>query len=180
MKNIAAVFHQQPGEKVIMVLRRHPIVFLTDLAVILVLLAVPFAGWFIIRIFWPTVLGGLVSRPVLLLVASAYLLFTWLFLIEQFIEYYLDIWVVTDRKILDINQINLWSRTVAEVELDKVQDVTSEVKGILPSLLDYGNVYVQTAGETERFVFKQVRHPEKIRDAVLQVVEKHVDKKPNP
>ena len=39
--------------------------------------------------------------------------------------------------------------------MGKIQDVTSQVQGVIPTLFRYGYVYVQTAGEKERFVFKK-------------------------
>ena len=60
-------------------------------------------------------------------------------------------------------------REISELEHIKIQDVTSEVMGVVPTLFNYGFVYVQTAGETERFTFKQVPDPVKIRDVIMQL-----------
>ena len=43
------------------------------------------------------------------------------------------------------------------------------------TFFDYGNVYIQTAGEKERFVFKDVGRPERVREDILRLVE--ADKK---
>ncbi len=175
MNDLTAVFNLKLGEKVIFVLRRHPIVFLVEALIVAVLAAVPFALYFLLAKFWPDLLLGPISRPTLILAGSAYLLLVWHFLIGRFVEYYLDLWVVTDHKIHNVEQKNLFSRTVSELDLASVQDVTSEIKGVIPTLLDYGDVHVQTAAEKERFSFEQVPHPEKVRAALLGLVE--TDKK---
>jgi uncharacterized membrane protein YdbT with pleckstrin-like domain len=77
---------------------------------------------------------------------------------------------VTNDRILNIEQQGLFSRTVSELDLINIQDVTSEVKGIIPTIFNYGTVHVQTAGEAARFVFEQVPAPERIRQRILEMV----------
>lgn len=173
MKDLAPVFHVKAPDRIVMVLRRHPIVFLGDVVIVLALMAVPAAGWFLMQHFWPQMLESATARPALILLSSGYLMLVWHFLIAKFVDYYLDLWVVTNHKILNVEQHSLFSRTVSELELGTVQDVTSEVKGIIPTILNYGFVYVQTAGETERFIFEQVGHPDRVREHILELVEEH-------
>ncbi|HSD11997.1 MAG TPA: PH domain-containing protein, partial [Patescibacteria group bacterium] len=109
--------------------------------------------------------------PILVLMTSAYYLMLWVFFITKFIDYYLDVYLVTSDRVLDVSQQGMFSRTVAELDLARVQDVTSEVKGVLRSLLNFGNVYIQTAGEKENFVFEDVSHPDDIRKRLLELVE---------
>jgi hypothetical protein len=146
-----------------------------EAVVILFLASVPFVGYFAIMQLMPALLVGPVSRPLLTLAASAYLIVVWHFLIEKFVDYYLDMWIVTTGKVLNIEQHGLFSRTVSELDLTTVQDVTSEIKGLIPTILNYGYVYIQTAGKEERFIFEQVPHPDKVRARLLELVEK--DKK---
>lgn len=115
--------------------------------------------------------------PVIVLVLSIYYLFIWLFLYNQFIDYYLDVWVVTNKRVINIEQENLFARTISIKELYKLQDVTSEVEGIFPTFLKYGNVYIQTAGEKERFVFEQVPNASKIAERVIELVQKEKSKR---
>ena len=171
MKDLSVVFHVPFGEKIVLVLRRHPFVFLSEAALIILLMAVPLGGWFLVSHDWPDLLEGPVSRPALILLASAYLLLTWHFLIAKFVDYYLDLWVVTNKKILNVEQNGLFARTISELELDKIQDVTSEIDGILPTLLNFGDVSIQTAGEQEHFTFEQVKRPDLIREKILQLAE---------
>lgn len=96
-------------------------------------------------------------------------MFLWLGLFISWIDYYLDIWIVTDQRIVNIEQIGLFRREVSELEHGKIQDVTSEVKGIIPTLFKFGDIYVQTAGEKERFVFKQIVDPVRVRNIIMQL-----------
>ena len=42
---------------------------------------------------------------------------------------------------------------------------------MFPTLLSYGNIFIQTAGEKERFDFEQVPHPDQIRDQIIKLAE---------
>lgn len=161
----------RPGEKNIFFLRRHVIVFLGELIYIVVLALLPLGINVMFTDIWPSVFTGSMSRPIIILAASAYYLVIWLFFIAYFVDYYLDAWVITTERILNVEQNGLFSRTVSELDLARVQDVTSEVTGIIPSIFHYGFIYVQTAGETERFIFEQVPHPHEIRKRILDLVE---------
>lgn len=170
--NINGLIDRQEGEVVIRYLRRHWIVFTADIAMIVVLAVVPLGALFLSANVWPNLLTGAISRPALVILASSYYLMIWLFFITTFVDYYLDAWIITSSRIVNVEQHSLFSRTVSELDLGKVQDVTSEVKGIIPSILNYGYVYIQTAGATEHFVFEQIHRPHEIRKSILELVKK--------
>jgi uncharacterized membrane protein YdbT with pleckstrin-like domain len=158
-------------EKIIFKLRRHPIVFLADIAMILIIAAIPMVSLFFLSKQWPDLMTGPMSRPTLILTASAYYLMVWLFFITTFVDYYLDIWIVTNYRIVNVEQHSLFNRTISELDLTKIQDVTSEVKGVIQSILGFGNVYIQTAGEKERFIFEQIHAAHDIRKKLLDLVD---------
>ncbi len=163
---------KKPYEEIVCVLRRHPLIFLRDVAGFLVLLGVPLAARDLIAVNYPTLLEGFISRPILTLLGSAYLLFVWLLLYAHFMDYYLDTWIVTNDRIINIEQEGIFARTISELDLYKIQDTTSEVKGIAATFFKYGNVYIQTAAEKQRFVFEQISDPHSIREKVTELVKK--------
>jgi hypothetical protein len=38
------------------------------------------------------------------------------------------------------------------------------------TFLDFGNVFIQTAGEKTRFVFKNVPHPERVKETIIELI----------
>jgi uncharacterized membrane protein YdbT with pleckstrin-like domain len=100
-----------------------------------------------------------------------YYLAVWLFAFLEFTDYYLDVWIVTNERVINIEQEGLFHRTASELHLTAIQDVTSDVQGIVRTLFDYGNVHIQTAGEKGRFIFKNIEEPEKIKEFVIRLVE---------
>ena len=135
------------------------------------LLILPALAGFMIINLNPNLLYGSISYPLIVLSISAYGLFIALFSFFSFIDYYLDIWLITSERIIDVRQEGFFSRTVAELKLSQIQDVASEQHGLWQFIFKFGYVYVQTAGEVQRFAFSQIPHPERIRDTIIKLAE---------
>jgi len=153
-------------EHVIYEIRRHWYVLLIESFFLIIFFFVP---WVIL--FGIDIVGASLNSQEgsLLIFASAmWLLFTWLAFMVIWTNYYLDVWVVTNKRIVDIEQHSLFSRDLSEFRLDRIQDVTIEVKGLLPTLLHFGDIHVQTAGETREFIIRGIPNPYKVRDILTK------------
>lgn len=167
-----------PNEKIIKIIRKDLFILFKKMILTLVLIILPaLAVWMILN-FYPNLLEGEISYPIITLVISGYCLFVWLFSFFSFIDYYLDIWLITSERIIDVRQEGFFSRTVAELKLFQIQDVTSELQGVFQFIFRYGNVHVQTAAEVQRFIFKEIPHPEKVRDIIIKLAEQKKHEKP--
>lgn len=112
-----------------------------------------------------------VIRAIVILGSSIYYLFVWIFFFRSWIDYYLDVWFMTNERIVSIEQRGLFSRTIAEQKLFRIQDVNAEVHGLIATVLDYGTITIQTAGAEKVFFFKQVPRPHKVARHITQLVE---------
>jgi uncharacterized membrane protein YdbT with pleckstrin-like domain len=167
--SIERLYRQQPGERTQIALRPHPITFLSTICFFLVAaIAPPIAAWILLDGSFPEFQNPL-ATVASVLGAGTYYVCLWMFLFTQFVTHYLDVNVVTDKRIVHIIQVGLFSRKVSELDLGRVQDVTSEVHGIIATMLNYGNVIVQTAGEHERFIFEKVPNPHGARERILEL-----------
>lgn len=171
-----ALFPGQEGdERTVLFLRRHWLILVRHAFLIAFLAAIPFGVRFLLQHYAPDLLvdDGSLGFTLVQLAAYVFWMFVALFGFATWIDYYFDYWVVTDRRIVSIEQKGLFSRTVSQVHLSRVQDATAQSQGILATFLQYGNVYVQSAGEEERFVFAQVPNPNKVVITIMQEHEKH-------
>ncbi|KKW32653.1 MAG: hypothetical protein UY76_C0021G0024 [Candidatus Uhrbacteria bacterium GW2011_GWA2_52_8d] len=163
--------NQRPNEHVVLFLRRQWFALLTIVCASVLLAGVPLAaGWY----FWEILRSWLdhpVIGPLLVILGSMYFLSIWLFAFLEFTDYYLDTWIITNERIINIEQEGLFHRTASELDLAAVQDTTAEIRGILQTLFTYGQVYVQTAGEKGRFHFKNIDNPEQVKEIVSRLVE---------
>ena len=138
--------HQRKNEEVIFLLRRDFSVLLFHILFYLVISLLPFAGYWFIKTFFSTLLTNPAILPLLKLTLVGFFMYTWLFFYRGFLDYFLDVWAVTNHRILNIELEGLFKRTVAEVKLFRVQDVTTEQTGLLSHFFGYGDVHVQSAG----------------------------------
>ena len=95
-----------------------------------------------------------------------WLLFLWLMLALEWTDYYLDVWYLTDERLIDVEQKWIFRRDEAELRLNIIQDVTVRSNGWLPTLLGFGDILVQTAGEKREFFMKNAARPQQLRDAI--------------
>lgn len=162
----------EPGEEVKLFVRRHWVALARGLVGPVVLAVPPVAvrvglTYRGVDLFEePLGLGGLLLG----LAGHLIWLIALLFALSVFVDYYLDTWVVTDRRLISIEQAGLFARTIAQLHLARVQDATARVEGPLATVLDYGDVFIQTAGEQERFIFTSIHHPNRV---VTQIMELH-------
>ncbi|HAM88256.1 MAG: hypothetical protein US83_C0010G0077 [Candidatus Falkowbacteria bacterium GW2011_GWC2_38_22] len=163
-------------EVIIKVIRKDLFIVVQKVLFFILLITLPIIFFYIFILPNETLMNGIASYPLIVLGASAYYLFIWVFFVFSFVDYYLDVWIITSERIIDIEQRGFFSRVVSEHNLSKVQDVTSEVHGFFPTILQYGACHVQTAGAVQRFDFNDVPHPERIRNLIIGLVEKKKEK----
>jgi PH (Pleckstrin Homology) domain-containing protein len=166
------------GEPILLLLRRHWFVLVPSVLLFLFLAALPFFLRLILPAGLLALLRGSVWEGAATIGIAAYYLFLWLFFFTIIVDYYLDVWIVTDERIVNIEQVGLFRRVISEQRLIRVQDVTSDVRGILPTFLNFGNVYVQTAAERERFIFLQVPRPTDVEKLIIRAHEEAVQRMP--
>jgi len=171
MLSIYRLPNQTAGEQVIEVVRRDIFILVKKAALFILLACFPLVFYLLIAEPSTELAKRVFLYPLILVIASSYYLFIWLFFFFSFIDYYLDVWIITSERIIDVNQKGFFSRTIAEQRLARVQDITSEQHGMLPTIFDYGDVYVQTAGEVQRFYFHEVPDPERIRNVIIRLSE---------
>src|SRR5688572_14794367 len=120
---------------------------------------------------FPDLVSTGLGHNILVVISSAFFLTLIPFSTVVFLDYYYDLHIVTDHRIVDIDQHGLFNREINELALEDVQDVSSTNKGILRSVFDFGDVTVETAGATPKFEFLGVRHPREIAGIILDLSE---------
>ncbi len=162
-----------PTDESIFVFERpYFLAFLPWLAIGLALILAGIIFIVLILASFPGLLADPFSNNIFVIITTAYFLLLVPFLTVAFIDFYYDIYIVTDRRLIDIDQHNLFSRHISELTLEEVQDVTSTNNGILKSIFDFGDVTIETSGATpERFEFNNVLHPREIATIILDLSE---------
>jgi hypothetical protein len=166
---------QQKDEEIVLVLREHWFFLVIKLFIWLLFTAILLVAQNFIARSMPQLLEEPYVHYVDL-IRNVYVMFLMLGLFTVITLYYLNVQIVTNERIVDIDQHSIFSRVVSELHLEKIEDVTSQTKGFLGTALRYGYVYIQTAGATERFTFENIANPELVSKVILDLYEKRAHK----
>lgn len=163
--------NQDEDEKVLLFIRKDLITNFPWLAMGIVLILFPFLAVpiFSFMNFSPITL----SQNYLFVITVFYYLIIATFLFINFITWYFNIDIVTEKRVVDIDFEGIVYKNIAATKISLVQDVSYSQVGVVRTIFDYGDVLVQTAGTIDNFIFEAVPRPE---DAV-HVVENLIGKR---
>lgn len=162
---------QYPDENILLIKRRHPITQLGLAIYILAMFLLPVFLYLVLNFFWQIPLSGILLK-LFLFATSLYLLFLLVVSFYMLIDYYLDVWIVTNQRIISIEQKGLFKRTVTELRYNRIEDITSEVEGLINTYFQFGDILIQTAAESERMILKQVPNPVETRRIIAEAYKK--------
>lgn len=167
--NLIEFIHKKSYEKIIRTVRRDPITFVPYVLVFIILMLVPIGVFWLINTMFPDLFTSTALYTIAVLGASIFYLCLYLFYYSYFVAFYLDMWVVTNDRLIDVRQISLFAKSIAELDLYQIQDASSEVKGIFPSIFKYGDVTLQTAGSVPKFIIYNTPNPHELRQLILDL-----------
>ncbi len=157
---------QLDGEKILLFLRQHPIVNVSWIFLTTVMFLAPFV---LTPFFPPFQLLPLNYQFILFLFWT---LFIFGFVVEHILMYLFNSFIVTNQRIIDIDFYSLIYKTVSYAQLEKIEDVDTQVGGVLFSLIDAGNMEVQTAAEVPQFEIDLIPHPAKVAKLINELMMK--------
>lgn len=169
-------FELKPDEKIILSLRRHWLVLTLILFRAIPFFALPFVARPLLLLYFNTN-DSLVQR-LFWLFSSLWWLFLWAGMAVLWINYYLDYWIVTNQRVISTYQKGLFRREISELSFSRIQDLTVDVKGLLKTFIDYGNVEIRTAGTFDKgqeaqdvniFIFQDVPKPYEVQNILSKI-----------
>ena len=157
-----------PDEKILMVVHKHWIAFFSKILIVAVLLIAPItlAGLFLNT--------GAISNDAVIYIRFFTINYLMVIILVAFLfwmDHYLDLWIITNQRVIDVEQHGLFRRETSEFGIDKVQDITVEVPHMLATFLKYGNLRIQTAGERS-FTIKDVPNIYEIKKTIMDQITK--------
>ena len=158
---------QRENETVLRVVHRHWFDIATHFFVIIFFVALLFGSFSLMPLMYPNWFGSEMFRFVLF-IQNSLILLVWLYAFLIWIDYFFDVWIITNERVINIEQKGLFVRTVSELKFSRIQDVTSEVSGMIPTILNFGDVKVQTASEEDYFLFRRVPDPYHVKDVIME------------
>ena len=160
---------QEEGEKVVLLLRQHRFAILAPLSFLAGLALIP---TIVGLIFGPVIQdAGLVK--LFLFATSLWFMMVWIAAFYYLMLYSLNTVIITDRRIIENEQLGVFNRKVSELHNYRVQDVSVYTIGVIETFFHFGDIVVQTAASERQFVFRRIPNPEKVKDAIMKVVTNH-------
>ncbi|MEY3783890.1 MAG: hypothetical protein RLZZ230_212 [Candidatus Parcubacteria bacterium] len=140
-------------EVVLKTVRKHWFIIVTELFGVFSMFLFPFFILFIVAIF-PNLLDSLNLNLAHYTALISFAIAGWsiLTLMSGFMiwtHYYLDHWIITDRRIILVDQVAFFNRNVSMFRLERLQDIKFSIDGVIPTFLNFGSLKAETAGNSE-------------------------------
>ena len=97
--------------------------------------------------------------------------------IRNFLDYYLDAWIITNKGIIDLEWHGWFHRSSARVLYSDLQGVEYEVKGIIGTVMGYGEMAIEKISTGSTISMPYVKKPRRVEAVILECMETYMHKK---
>lgn len=152
---------KRQDETVETVVKTHPFVLFEPGLQAILVMAIPFD----VFLFYGAT--GFFTLSFFVCLVSAFAIFS-----RQFYDFAASVFVITDKRVIYLEQDGFFKRRVIETNYDKIQDVASHTKGAMRTMLDFGNIEIRTAGASlgSEIIIKNIPHPYRIQQEISKRV----------
>lgn len=154
----------EPGEEVILLIHAHPFTqlsWIVNAFFLLIFLVV--SNFFITSFFNPSQI---------FFFDLFFIIFILSYLWFNFINWYFNVGIVTNRRVIDIDFDSVLYKQITVAQLDRIQDMTVKSGGYFGTFFNFGSIFIQTAGTEENIVFVNAPHPAEVVDIINQLLGK--------
>ena len=169
-------FELEPGEEIIHTARTHWLVLVGYAIPYIILAYLPtlfpqFSIWLAHLNPSAKMVDLSTNNPYIRLGLGLWWLVLWIGAFNTFTRYYLNMWVITNQRIVEIKQFGFFDRQVSSFLLARVQDITTTVDGFFADVFGFGTVRIETAGdESQHFAMGGLRDPQGMRDLIMREI----------
>lgn len=155
---------QHDEETVLMLLRQHPIVNVPWIFITLLLLIAPFFS-----VYFPVI--TLLPLRFQTFVFIGWYLLTLGFALQRFLMWFYNVYLITDERIIDVDFFSLIYKRISEAKIENIEDITASGSGVLQTVVDYGDIQIQTAAEIPEIEFEKVPHPQRVMKFISELMD---------
>ncbi len=171
----------EDDEKILSLVRRHWFVLFVEIFGVLVIALLPFFSFYIVTRLIDLSETEIFSyidiyRAELIFISALWFLMHWMTMATIWTDYYLDLWPVTNKRIISIEQKGLFRREIGSFRLERLQDMQVEIDGIIQTFLDFGTVEAETAsGSSDEFRARNLPKPRELKALILKATDKRMN-----
>ena len=173
-------------EEVVEIKRRHFLVLLVEILPLILFLIIGVIAAiviFFVSFSLPEIVTEIIPgladvkmRLLILYFISIGMIIIWQIALVIFANYFLDCWIITNERTIHTELKSLFGRILSSIPHTKIQDITVNINGIIPTLLKYGDLQIQTAGQFNEFIFKQIPEPYKTKEIIFRAQKEYLEK----
>jgi len=156
--------NQSDDEEILLMVRAHPITQLLCLFNSLIV----FIFLFLVNYFFSNYFTFTQLVFLNLLVIVIVLNFLWF----NFLSWYFNLGIITNERVIDVDFSTVLYKETTTAYYNKIEDVTVKTGGFLASIVDYGNIFVQTAGTEANIEFMNIPLPSRVAETIDGLIEK--------
>lgn len=168
---------QEAGEEIILLLRAHIVTLIPSIIVFVFLALLPVLILGILGFFGLSV-ANLLGPTQLLIVLVFWYMLVFAYGVYRFIFWYFNVYILTNERIIDFDFKGILHKQASYAKLQQIEDVSPKMIGFFSTFFNYGDVFVQTAGESPEFEFLKVPHPDEVATKILEEVRKEESEAP--
>ena len=163
MFHITDVVQLQEQEHVERIVRRHPVTLVPSLFLSAVLIIIPF--FFLFHLLKAGVFGVLCF--VIFVAVGVFIAMRVMHIWDA------DVVILTNRRVVDVDQHGLWARVVSEVSWQDIQEVRWERRGMIDVLCRMGMLRFYANVPPSELSVPHVSHPETVLSLIQTLRQKH-------
>lgn len=157
---------QKEDEVIKYLIRKHWIIYVRLVSFVLVTFLLPAAIYFGILFGADFTVN---TNRIFTLCFLVYLEIVTLIIFMRWLKDELDLIIVTNERVISIDQVSFMHRTISETELMQIQDVKHVSKGILSNVFGFGSLEVQTAADKIVFIINDISDPYQMARNIMDI-----------
>ncbi len=155
---------QEPEEKVILLVRQHPLNYLSKIITVGILVLLP--------PFLDAILMSYISIQQVLVFNILWYGGLSFYALINILLWTFNCGIVTNLRIIDVDYSSIFNKEISMSSLREITDVTGHSTGFVQSMFGYGDVFVQTAGIKQNIEFMKVPEPAVIVSMINKLIRK--------
>lgn len=160
---------QDNEEEILLFMRQHVIVNLKWILITAILFfAIPILDFFLAM--GNTSVAQLIPSNYNFIVRFMLGLFTFGYFFENFLSWYFNSYIITNKRVVDIDFYGITHRRFSEAPLRNIEDVTNDISGFAQVVFHFGDVSIQTAAEAREITFENVPNPDRVQDMLSDLI----------
>ena len=149
------------GEEVVSLYRKHKTVLTPAIikGLLLIVILLLFANYLLAFWFLGIVMVAVIAFGILYIIWSVY-------------SWYFDVCVLTNLRVIRVDQRSVVNKEVRDIEYGSIQKATYAIKGASATAFNYGVVKIYTDIDKDPIEINGIHRPESVRDQIIEIKEK--------